>query len=450
MPKPFFSDLKISQIALFALLFFYTNAFSQHIDSLFNINYGKYDVGFRLIETFDNSRIYQFNKTSNSNKRPMQIGIWYPAKDAAGDKLALTNYLAIASRSESLIKDKSLEEIETKAFTNAYHINTERAKEVVQKELKSIINAEPVNDVFPLIIYAPGSSADFYENFLLFEYLASKGYVVLSSKSRGFRNPTMNALMSGVETQTRDMEFMMSKATELENTDLNNINVIGRSWGSIAALIFSIRNKEVTNSITSLDGTLSYNAIELLKDSPYPGGAFVYKPILLAVGKKRSKSATPIDRKNYYDNVLYADAHLVAYNEMRHTAFSSYYLLYHYLLNKDIDKKTANDLIKGYIDCLEHVGEFVDFYNKKDNNLNIQESDQYTYDYKEASEVLLPNYEDFGYALEVNGVDEAIEIYEQAHSINPEYANKELFNASYITLLPINTAIEMITIAQYD
>ncbi|WP_299366198.1 hypothetical protein [Winogradskyella sp.] len=429
---------------------------SQSIEPLKNnINYGDYAVGFSLIEKHDNSRVYQLNQISQSNKRPLQIGVWYPAKNLNGNQLSLADYIKITSRSESLVEESKKEQKVIAEFKNAAHVDNSRSEKVLSSSFMSRKNSDAAEGKFPLIIYAPASSAPFHENFLLFEYLASKGYVVMSSKSRGVRSPTTNARWSGVEAQVRDMEFIMAEASKMKNVDVNNISVIGRSWGSIAALVFSIRNKEVTRSITSLDGTLSYNAIELLKDSPYTDGSFVYRPIFLAVGKKRSENATPIDRKNYYEDIVYADAHTVEYDEMRHTAFSSYFLIYHYLLNKGIDAKTSDDLITGYINAIEHIEEFISFYCGKSDKINIDSSESYGYTSKEASKILPPNYEDFGYALQVNGVDAAISVYEQAFKSDPDYANKELFGASYINTIAYkylssgetNDAIKLIEMA---
>ncbi len=446
-----------SQWSFLPILFLYLNiAYSQTIDALIeNINYGDYRVGFRLVEKYDDSRIYQLNQVSQNNKRPFQIGIWYPTNEQSGNSISLADYIKMTSRSESLVKDSKRELNCITKFKDAAHIDNSRSDNFLNTSFRSVENVEASAGKFPLIIYAPGSSAPFHENFLLFEYLASKGYVVMSSKSRGVRTPTTNAMWSGVEAQVRDMEFIMAYASKMKNLDVNNISVIGRSWGSIAALVFSIRNKEVTRSITSLDGTLSYNGIELLKDSEYSDGSYVYRPIFLAVGKKRSQNATPIDRKNYYEDVVYADAHTVEYSEMRHTAFSSYFLIYHYLLNKGIDSITADDLITGYINTMEHTEEFISFYSGKNNDpIKINASESYEYKSRIASQELPPNYEDFSYALEVNGVDAALSVYKQAFKIDPDYANKELFGASYINSIAYkylysgetNNAIKLIEI----
>jgi len=416
------------------IFIFSATAVAQNGEKLLNdFPKGIYDVGFKVIETYDYSRTYQKNRLDNNeDSRPMQIAVWYPSRPG-NNKLTLKKYIEISSRSTLLVKNKLTEKEALQDFLNAAHINKVEAERFINLHLNASMNALHLDDTFPLVIYAPGMSASWNDNFLLGEYLASKGYVVMASKSRGLNSIGMSATWSGVESQTRDMEFIRSEARKLPFVDFTKTNVIGRSWGAISALLYSIRNKNV-NSITSLDGTLSYNAMTLMKDSEYPGGEYVYSPILLAVGKNRAKTATPIDKVNYYENVKYADAYQAEYTHMPHTAFGSYFLLYHYLLRKNFGETTASNLIDGYLKNIEHVAGFLNHYNtsQKKELWHLKSNESMQFYSKKAKSPLLLNYGDFGYQLDVYGVDSAINVYRETAKLDLSYANKELFNASYI------------------
>jgi len=392
-----------------------------------------YKVGFRLIEIYDSTRVYQVKSVTGNPFRPMQVAIWYPAEGKVKIQLTVEKYLRMGASVETLTKDAKNEAAHLSEFMNSSHIDITKAKRFLDQKLAVGLDMKIKPGDFPIVLYAPGSSAHWYDNFLLCQFLASQGYIVASTASRSLRSPSMSLNWEGVESQVRDMEYMLSKVLTLTKPKTLKVNAIGRSWGAISALVFAIRNEGIVQSIASLDGTLSYNAQELLKDSPYPNADFVRKPLFLAVGKKRSAKATPINRKDYFEKVKYANVYQAEYNEMRHTAFGSYFLYYHYLLNKGIDPKTSNDLLEGYQLYTKHLLTYLNYHNQKGTtNIKATKGEKYQMIVQKRSSVPLPNYQDFSYQLEVNGPKAARQLYKQAKAIDSTYAKKELFNAYYM------------------
>ena len=392
-----------------------------------------YKVGFRLLETYDSTRVYQIKNATGNPFRPMQIAVWYPAEGKIKTQLTVEKYLRMGARVETLAKDAKNETAKLSEFVNSSHIDVTKAKRFLDHKLAVGLDMKIKPGDFPMVLYAPGSSAHWYDNFLLCQLLASQGYIVASAASRSLRSPGMSLNWEGVESQVRDMEYMLSKVLTLTKPKALKVNVIGRSWGAISALVFAIRNEGIVQSIASLDGTLSYNAQALFKDSPYPNADFVRKPLFLAVGKKRSARATPINRKDYFENVKYADAYQAEYDEMQHVAFGSYFLYYHYLLHKGIDTKTSNDLLEGYQLYTKHLLTYLNYQNQKETtNIEAIKGEKYQITIQKQSSVPLPNYQDFSYQLEVNGPRAARQLYKQAKAIDSTYAKKELFNAYYM------------------
>ncbi|GAB4243669.1 MAG: hypothetical protein Tsb0034_21600 [Ekhidna sp.] len=389
---------------------------------------GEFDVGFKLVEEWDSTRIY------GEGFRPMQVAIWYPSNESFYPEMTIEEMIRVGVRSETLVADEAHAYGEITGFKNSGHINKETAAEYLATTLEVGLEISPADGSFPVVLYAPGSSAHWYDNYLLCQLLASNGYVVASVKSRSLKSPTMSINWIGVDSQVRDLEFALTKVYGLMGQrNIEGVNVIGRSWGAIAAVVFANENERITTSLVSLDGTLSYNAHLLFEDSPYPNADFVRKPLFLAVGKKRSESATPIDRKRYFEDVTYADAYQAEYEHMPHTAFGSYYLHFHYLLNKGMDPETAEKLTNGYSHYTKHLLTFLDFYNKKSTQpLSEVNTADFSIEFREQEKAPLPDYQDFGYEREVNGIAAAADLYYQTKALDSAYAKTELFNANFM------------------
>lgn len=110
-----------------------------------------------------------------------------------------------------------------------------------------------------MIVYAPSYQASSIENFPLFEYLASHGFVVISGPSRGTEIRWLEGETTrDMEIQSRDIEFLMKEISKYKNIDIDRIALMGFSFGWLSATITVMKNKKV-RAIVSLDGTERYN-----------------------------------------------------------------------------------------------------------------------------------------------------------------------------------------------
>jgi len=66
-----------------------------------------------------------------------------------------------------------------------YLWNTPENKAHLVEKTTAFSNSTFLDGKFPVIVYAPSYQASSIENFVLFKYLASHGFVVISSPSRG-------------------------------------------------------------------------------------------------------------------------------------------------------------------------------------------------------------------------------------------------------------------------
>src|SRR5262249_56747491 len=95
--------------------------------------------------------------------------------------------------------------------------------------------APPVEGRFPVVIHHPGLGGVPDDNSVLFELLASHGYVVLSSAYPNYDAQGVG-IGSDLHTSFRDLEFLSRYARELPFADADRLPAMGPSGGAVAPL----------------------------------------------------------------------------------------------------------------------------------------------------------------------------------------------------------------------
>ncbi|MDZ7625884.1 MAG: dienelactone hydrolase family protein [Ignavibacteriaceae bacterium] len=132
-------------------------------------------------------------------------------------------------------------------------------------------NAVPVKNKFPLIVVAQGNYQSAHHQSFLCEFIASNGYVVVTTPSQtrisGLMTDDSQAVESA-EDQVNDMKFAIRSLWNFDNIDFNNIALIGHSFGGRSILLLQMQDENV-KCLISLDGGLGLNtAIDDIKKSP--------------------------------------------------------------------------------------------------------------------------------------------------------------------------------------
>jgi len=130
-------------------------------------------------------------------------------------------------------------------------------KPTLNDSLWAVRDATALNEKFPLVIYAPSFSAMSWDNVDLCEYLASHGYVVLSSTDLGATARVMTNDLEGIDAQARDISFLIGYARTLPNGDMSEIAEAGFSWGGISNLFAAARDNRI-DALVALDGSMRY------------------------------------------------------------------------------------------------------------------------------------------------------------------------------------------------
>ena len=341
-------DIKLTSIKNFKLAFsisiililFHLPVIAQKKMLYPNIEKGKYDIGFKTIIDFDYSRTYNLNYPNDTSSqkhdpRPIIINIWYPAKTNPNDKPILYgDYIKVQTQDDRLKTFLSRIEDYNEKNSSLYmfyadSLNKEQ-KEKFTKHLQQPINvfrnATPINEKFPLVIYHAGLGGTLNDNTILYEYLASHGFVVLSGAFQANNYKTVN-LSWDLERSTKDIDFMLNAIKNLPFINFSKIAAIGQSYGAQAVLGYKTENYSPVSCLISLDNTFDYSidanpeGFERLTEKLYKKIENMNVPSLVFAGPTASFKVMDSLK---YSNRVYATIKL-GHNE--YTSLSSFGIL---------------------------------------------------------------------------------------------------------------------------
>lgn len=342
---------------------------------------GKYKVGFRHYTINDSTRTYRIHNEFNNQLivRPIPISIWYPATiaNSKSEQLTVLNYLEVLK-----------EEEEWKNLPNYFLLdwfpylwNTPENKAHLSEEANAFSNPKFLEGNFPVVVYAPSYQASSIENFALFEYLASNGFVVISSPSRGTDTRWLEGggTTRDMETQSRDVEFLLKEIHSYKNIDLEKVALMGFSFGGLSNVITVMKNKSI-NAIVSLDGTERYN-YAVLEKSPYFNLNTFSIPYIHFAQKEIPKEVLTTDKipeeLNYkfqlYDSLKYSNIYRYRFHDLSHSYFSSFGVLF---ANRDKRQDKSDDKIMASYNLLcQHILHFLNaLLNNEKNAIDFIEN----------------------------------------------------------------------------
>ena len=291
---------------------------------------GPYRVGFRTVFRFDPSRTWQGTRdykgtfSPDLNGRPVQINVWYPAAAAGSTRQMLFgNYV-----------DQSSPEVFSKFNAVMKERNQRNAVDSVPSDQVAALQVTPMNayaDVpgaeghFPAVLYFGGLDAEINSNVILAEYLASHGYIVASISLLGSTDEqTFQSRTPGdLEATVRDMEFAWSILSEEPNTDKAKLAVMGHSVGAIEAVLFGMRNGNVS-AVIALDGTYAFQGLSTVLTNSYGYAPAKMRAAFLDLRRAQgAQGDEPLDLTTV-ESFLYSDRTSVTIRKMHHSDFTSF------------------------------------------------------------------------------------------------------------------------------
>jgi dienelactone hydrolase len=292
-----------------------------------NLDRGNYNVGFKALSLYDSTR------TINNQKsfRPIQVSIWYPAeKSIHPNPITYKDYFLLSASEVNYDifpgdRDSTIANYKNLLAQNG--INNDAVDNWFNTKMLADKDAVPIDEKFPLVVVAQGNFHSAHHQAFLCEFLASYGYIVITTPSQtrisGQMTDNSQALQSADE-QVNDMEFAIYALKNYPDVDVNNIALIGHSFGGRSILLLQMIDENV-KCIVSLDGGLGLNtAVEDIQKSGFYNPDNMNVPLLHFYEDSEEFIKPDFSLINSFNK---SKRFLVKINDMHHFYFSSFGLV---------------------------------------------------------------------------------------------------------------------------
>lgn len=354
------------------------------------IKKGSFAVGFKSLCVFDTSRKYDLacgdsvlKKTTPQLGRPILLNIWYPAKKRNDTTvLKVKDYFEFPSDVNTKLFFSKLKAYQLE-YSQLYTVNGnmkrsyagdsslfEKSKAAAfEKYLSSNTlshrNAAAAEGLFPVIIYHVGAGGTMDENNLLFEYLASNGYIVINSafqESDGSDPDGWNVGVGDQKATFDDLNFIISYTKKNHLSQSKKVFLMGHSYGANSALSFVGQGYKNVDGVIPLDTDFGYEL-----NGFYPPE---FNP--LTQEKKKFYHHLPIfciGRNEAHfrlvDSLSSSQRFYLTIPNMRHNDFTSQGAIGRfYCLPYIKDKPLYEGIIANYLEMCSEVLLFLNYYSK--------------------------------------------------------------------------------------
>src|SRR5215208_2568868 len=269
-----------------------------------NLQPGAYPVGYRAAIVPDRSRIfipernYEGKLYAGERSRPLLIQIFHPAQVSSnaarmvyGDYLNLKGDTPAAALVAEGFRQRArvIHDYYQGKYLEAYRNGL--YERLIKLPSAAVRDSPAAQGKFPVVIYGGGAGFGMEENAVLWEFLASHGYVVAVALMMGANSVSSPADAMGLETHTRDMEILFEQMKTLPFADMSRVGAMGFSFGGQAALLMAMRNTDV-KAVVGLDPSfVGSNYNPFLKSSPFYNVDNVTVPVL-ELHRKDEKTVT--------------------------------------------------------------------------------------------------------------------------------------------------------------
>jgi len=320
--------MKTTVALLWLFASFAAQAQQAAADRRLGLEPGDLPVGFQWLDETDGSRLVT-NEEGNAFPRPIRIHLWYPASRAARPML-FGRYADLASDDvwpKQMVGDLR----DSLTFSHgalARSLDQQSLQALLRRPVLAAENARPLRGPFPLIVIGAGI---YYESplafFSLAEYLASHGFVVATTPLVGTASPLVKVEADDLETQVRDLEFVLQRVRRFPFVSPERLGVLGFDMGGMVGLILAMRNRDV-DAFASMDAGILYP-----HSSGLPASSPSYDPLALRVPwlhiTETQRAAPPpgSDAPSLFEQAVHANRYLMTIDGIGHEDFTSYALI---------------------------------------------------------------------------------------------------------------------------
>lgn len=344
------------------------------------IKLGNYQVGFKDTIVFDTK--YQYEAYDYLGVKPNFVQIWHPLErkpihsnylkfkdffEGPKTEMLATIQLQLKNHyQEAVIRDGIEENLTTGQANDFGNFSYEDIlNSIGETQTESIFYNDLTLSHYPIILYHHGSQSFPFENFVMAEYFASRGFVFVASN---FHLPYENTIFGLKpydkiinDEEEQSLKFLLKFAKSL--TKSKSVFFIGHSWGAqmgLRALDKDTTIKGLISLETSIEFPTDPEKIKemwpevfqkvMTENASYPF------PILFCAATGQEEPYAFFENINA-SRVVFAPTK----TEFEHNAYVSSFYLRLFLDNKinQIDKYILQDRLLLYHRHLELINEFI-------------------------------------------------------------------------------------------
>ncbi|MCA9650869.1 MAG: hypothetical protein H6712_31820 [Myxococcales bacterium] len=231
---------------------------------------GPHEVGYRMVVLDDPSRPYHLHTEPEPYPRPVVAGVWYPARPDTGQARRVGDYFeltaprpeleAFATVASAYLRGVVVDEAMSMPAELLRPKERDRLERVLTSTTFARSEATLAVDGAPVLLAHAGLGGALADNLVLYEYLASRGWVVVAGL---FQQATGNGVHVGWDpvTSLRDLDLLREGVPAELGVEPQGFAVIGHSYGAQAALVYATLPGRV-DAVVSLDSTIENASAE--------------------------------------------------------------------------------------------------------------------------------------------------------------------------------------------
>lgn len=218
-----------------------------------------YGAGYTSLHMIDSSRTYKpgTDKSDPLHYRPIDLDIWYPSDtNAVGTPMLVRDLFRLLETRANFYSGSNvgagISNQLAELFCEAFQCSN--PEQLLGYPTDSRSGAKPAEGSFPLVVYMTAYNGMSYENFLLFEALAKRGYTVVSISSVGRFPGDMTMKKEDLMEQVDDAVMALQAFKGHAHINPNELAVVGYSWGGMAGAAFAKKVPGV-KCLVSMEGS---------------------------------------------------------------------------------------------------------------------------------------------------------------------------------------------------
>ncbi len=356
------------------------------------VKLGKYKVGIMDTIVFDSK--YNYEQFGYNGKRPYFIKVWHPIQKRQNrNYLKVKDLFIFNKNNEMKVVQDSLEQIYKRHFIRDYlaenlengsenifkNYSVESVFKLIEKiDTRSISVPLIEKSNLPIIIYYNGSQGHYFENYILAEYFASRGYIFIGASFELQFEDLPFGMLPYERYHSNEYEEGLKTITQFAQslTGSSNVFFVGHSMGAQMGLRTFGQDSTIKGMVsleTSIEFKSNYETIKEMWPEVYKK-VFTDKvnypfPILFCAATGESKPYSFLENVKS-PQVTYAST----ITEFEHNAYLSLFYL-RYFLDKSVeqtDKGIIKERLFIYVKYLDIIYSFIDRIMNKKNKVALE------------------------------------------------------------------------------